>query len=513
MALPSEGWKDMSAKHSKTIVEIENLNKSFYGNRVLKDVNIKIDRGEVLGLVGENGAGKSTLIKILSGVYHSDSGSIKFDERIIDIKNINIAKRLGVSVVFQELSLFNNLTVSENIFVDSLPSNQVGFVHWKELNRRAVDLLDKFDVSIDPEKKVADLDFADRQVIEITKALSMNPRLLILDEPTSGISEHEAEKLYNLISEMKKQGFSIIFISHYIEEILSISDRVAVLRDGELIGVYHTAQISKNDLIERMIGRKVQEYFDFSHKEKADAEKRNVMLEVRELTKKGHYENISFKLYEGEILGICELSGGIKDKIFKTIYGCVKPDSGTILVDGVKVKFNNVRDAITRGVGYITSDRKNDGLFVKYGLKENIVSHILKGVSKGIFIFKKKIVQVAKRFIDIMRIRFSSYDQLVMFLSGGNQQKIVVSKSLSSEPRIVIANDPTRGIDIGSKEDIHILFRELTSRKVGIIFSSSNHEEVINMSDRILAISKSRKIEGFNKRDMNLQSILLYING
>jgi ABC-type sugar transport system ATPase subunit len=497
---------------SNTIVEIENLNKSFYGNRVLKDVSISINRGEVLGLVGENGAGKSTLIKILSGVYHSDTGSIKFDEEIINVKNINIAKKLGVSVVFQELSLFSNLTVSENIFVDSLPSNKAGFVHWKELNRRAIDLLDTFDVNIDPEKRVADLDFADRQIIEITKALSMNPRLLILDEPTSGISEHEAEKLYNLISEMKKQGFSIIFISHYIEEILEISDRVAVLRDGELVGVYHTAKISKNDLIEKMIGRKVQEYFDFSHKDAAEAAKHNVMLEVRELTKKGHYENINFKLYEGEILGVCELSGGIKDKIFKTIYGCVRPDSGEILVDGVGVKINNVRDAIERGIGYITSDRKNDGLFLKYGLKENIVSHVLKGVSRGIFVIKKKIVHVAKRFIDIMKIRYSSYDQLVMFLSGGNQQKIVVSKSMSSEPRIVIANDPTRGIDIGSKEDIHILFRELTSRKVGIIFSSSNHEEVINMSDRVLAISKSRNIEVFKRGDINMQSILFYIN-
>ncbi len=501
----------MNAKHPKTIVEIENLNKSFYGNRVLKDVNIKINRGEVLGLVGENGAGKSTLIKILTGVYHPDSGIIRFDNEAVDVKNVNIAKKLGVSVVFQELSLFNNLTVSENIFVDRLPSNPVGLVHWKELNRKVIDLLKKFDVDIQPEKKVADLEFADQQVIEITKALSMNPRLLILDEPTSGISKHESEKLFNLISEMRKQDYSIIYISHYIEEILSISDRVAVLRDGDLIGVYSTDQISKNELIEKMIGRKVQEYFDFTHQKKTGAE-RKVKLEVRDLTKKGHYEDINFQLYEGEILGICELSGGIKDKIFKTIYGCVKPDSGEILIDGEEAKINSVRDAINRGISYITSDRNNDGLFMKYSLKDNIVSHILKRISRGLFIINKKIIDVARGFISTMKIRFSSYDQGVMLLSGGNQQKIVVSKSLSSEPGIVAANDPTRGIDVGSKEDIHILFRELTNRNVSIMFTSTNYEEVINMSDRTLAISKSKKIEVFEKGKADLKNILIYIN-
>jgi ABC-type sugar transport system ATPase subunit len=502
----------MSAQHSKPFVEIDNLNKSFYGNRVLKDVSIDIHRGEVLGLVGENGAGKSTLIKILSGVYHPDSGLIKFDNETVDVKNVNIAKKLGVSIVFQELSLFNNLTVSENIFLDSLPSNQIGFVHWKELNKKAIDLLNKFDVDIDPEKKVADLDFADRQVIEITKALSMNPRLLILDEPTSGISEHEAKKLYNMISEMRRHDYSIIFISHYIEEIVSISDRVAVLRDGALIGIYRTDLISKHDLIEKMIGRKVQEYFDIDLHEKIGDKEHSVMLEVRDLTKQGHYENINFTLHRGEILGICELSGGIKDKIFKTIYGCIKPDSGEILIDGENVHINSVRDAIRRGISYVTSDRKNDGLFMKYGLKENIVSHILKGISRGLFIINRKIIDVARGFINTMKIRSSSYDQRVMFLSGGNQQKIVVSKSLSSRPTIVVANDPTRGIDVGSKEDIHILFRELTSRNVGIIFTSTNHEEVLNMSDRVLAISKTKKTEVFEKKDIDLKKVLIYIN-
>jgi ABC-type sugar transport system ATPase subunit len=500
----------MSEKISETIVEIENLNKSFYGNRVLKGINIEIQRGEVLGLVGENGAGKSTLIKILSGVYHPDSGIIKFDNETVDVKNVNIAKKLGVSVVFQELSLFNNLTVAENIFVDRLPSNRAGFVNWKELDSKADGLLNKFEVDIPPDRKVADLDFADRQVIEITKALSMDPRLLILDEPTSGISEHEADKLFKMISEMRKHGYSIIYISHYIEEILSISDRVAVLRDGELVGVHRTDQISKDDLIEKMIGRKVQEYFDFDHKEKSGGGK--VKLEVRDLLKKGHYKNINFKLHEGEILGVCELSGGIKDKIFKTLYGCVKPDSGEILLDGKEIRIKNVRDAIKKGIGYITSDRKNDGLFMKFGLKENIVSHILRRISRGLFIISKKIGEAAGSYIEMMKIRFSSFDQLVMFLSGGNQQKIVVSKSLSSEPLIVVANDPTRGIDVGSKEDIHILFRELTSRNVGIIFTSTNHEEVINMSDRILAISKSKKIEVFEKRDVELKKLIFFIN-
>ncbi|MBN1299389.1 MAG: sugar ABC transporter ATP-binding protein [Actinobacteria bacterium] len=494
---------------SEKLLEAVNISKSFFSNKVLDDINFNIGYGEVLGLVGENGAGKSTLVKILTGVHNPDNGYIMIEGSKVNIKNIGIAKNQGINIGFQELSLTNNLSVAENIFIGKIPSNHIGFVKTKQLYDMADDLIKKFKVGIQAKDKVEKLSIGNKQIVEILKSISSNPKLLILDEPTSSLEELEVENLFKLILELKKNNYSIIYISHNLDEIFRITDRILVLRDGKNIGIFNREEIDKKGLINKIINKEIKEFFASEDKKAKSLE---VLLDVNNLSDHENFKNVSFQLNKGEILGFAGLVGSGKVEVCKTIFGLSKKYSGDIFLKGKKIFFKSPVVARRKKISFISEDRKVSGLFLRDSVSNNMISEILKAVSVANFLSNFKVSVIAKKFIDLLKIKIAKTTQNVMFLSGGNQQKIMVSKCLASKPEMIIAVDPTRGIDIGSKADIHEILKEQAKKGVGIILISSELDEVIHMSDRILIFVNGEIIENINSEDFDSQKISLAIN-
>jgi ribose transport system ATP-binding protein len=495
---------------SKKFLEAKKISKSFFSNKVLDDIDFSIGYGEILGLVGENGAGKSTLVKILTGVYRPDTGNIKIDDSKINIENINIAKNEGIGIVFQELSLTDNLSVADNIFVGKIPSNRMGFIDKKRLYQMTGKMIDKFKVNIKPGDIVGNLSIGDRQIAEILKAISSNPKLLILDEPTSSLEETERENLFKLIKELKKGNYSIIYISHYLDEVFRIADNILVLRDGKKIGIFKKDELNKEELIKMMINKNIKEFFVSDSKK---IESKEVLLEARNISDGEILNNVSFKLYKGEILGLVGLVGSGKVNACKAIFGLSKNITGEILVKGEKIAITSPVIAKKNNISFIPEDRKASGLFLRDTVSNNIITSILKRVSSKLnFLSNKKIINVTKRFVDLLKIKISNINQKVIYVSGGNQQKIMVSKCLASNPEILIAVDPTRGIDIGSKQDIHKILREATKKGVGVLLVSSELDEVINMSDRILVFVRGKLTKTIQSDDFDSYQITLAIN-
>ena len=494
---------------NKKLLETVNVSKTFFSNKVLDDINFSIDYGEVLGLVGENGAGKSTLVKILTGVYKPDSGYIKIDGSRTNIKNISIAKNNGINIVFQELSLTNNLSVAENIFVGKIPSNRIGFVNMRKLYGMADELIKKFKVDIKAQDIVERLSIGNKQIVEILKAISSNPKLLILDEPTSSLEETEVENLFKLIAELKKNNYSIIYISHYLDEIFRIADNILVLRDGRKISILKKDEVDKEGLIRKIINKDLKDFFAIGSKKIKSEE---LLLEVKNISDMGKFRNVSFKLNKGEIVGLVGLVGSGKVDVCRTIFGLSKNYSGDIFLKGKRITLDSPVIAIKKNMSFIPEDRKVAGLFLMDSARNNIISSVLKRVSRLNFLSNGKIVKMVIHFIDLLRVKVSNIDQNVTYLSGGNQQKILVSKCLACEPEVVIAVDPTRGIDVGSKVDIHEILREQTRKGVGVILVSSELDEVINMSDKILIFVNGKITETFYSKDFDNQKISLAIN-
>jgi len=493
----------------KKLLETKNISKSFFSNKVLDDIDFSINYGEILGLVGENGAGKSTLVKILTGVYKQDSGYIKIDGVRVNIENINIAKKEGINIVFQELSLANNLSVAENIFIGKIPSNSVGFVDRKRLYDMTNELIEKFNVDIKPGDIVGNLSIGDKQIVEILKAISSNPKLLILDEPTSSLEVSEIENLFKLIYELKKNNYSIIYISHYLDEVFRITDNMLVLRDGKKIGIFKKDEVGKEELIRKMINKDIKDFFA---KDSEKTKSKEVLLEVKNISDGKNFNNVSFKLHKGEVLGLVGLVGSGKIDICKAIFGLSKNFSGEILLKERSINLTSPVIASKNNISLIPEDRKIAGLFLGDSVTNNIISSVLKRVSRLNFLSNRKIMNFVRYFIDLLKIKVSRFDQKVTYLSGGNQQKILVSKCLASEPEILIAIDPTRGIDVGSKEDIHEILRTATKKGVGVILTSSDFDEVINMSDRILVFVDGEITETVHSGDFDSNKIYLAIN-
>jgi ABC-type sugar transport system ATPase subunit len=495
---------------AEIFLEAEDISKSFFGNRVLNDVNFEISYGEVLGLVGENGAGKSTLIKIITGVYKQDSGVIKMDGEGVEIPDVSAARRLGISVVFQELSLSPNLTVAENIFVGMMPSNTFGMLQRQRLYTMAQELIDKFKVNIKPDDSVGKLSIGNRQIVEILKALASNPKLLILDEPTSSLEDEEIKDLFALIEQLKQNSYSIIYISHHLSEVFDITDRIMVLRDGNKVGIYNKHEISMQELIRSMINKDVKEFF--GEHEGDHAKSREVLLEVRNLSKERYYRDISFDLCRGEILGLAGIVGCGKTDICKTLYGILQPDGGTVRLTGERITLDSPSGAMGRGIMFLPEARKVDGLFLRDTVKQNIIVGVLRRVSRLIFMNREKINRLVDRFINLLNIKLTGPEQRVTFLSGGNQQKVLVSKCLATEPDVLIAIDPTRGIDIGSKAEIHRILNEIAEKGVGIILVSSELDEIIAMSDRILMLVNGVIVDTVERGDFDTRNITFAIH-
>lgn len=466
------------------ILHVKSVSKSFPGVKALNNVSLSVRKGEIHAVVGENGAGKSTLMKILSGAYQMDEGEIIFDGEKVNIRNARDASDLGIGIVYQELSNFPAMSVAENIYIGNYPLNKYGRIDYKKMYDDTQKLLDKYGLSdLDPKKQVRLLSIGRQQFIEILKVTTKKTRLLILDEPTSALTERETALLFDIMKKLKENGVSILYISHRLDEIFEICDRVTVLRDGCLIKTFTVKDTSKDEIVLHMVGRDVA-YNYGAHTTKVG----DVLLEVKNISYGNHVKNVSFQLKAGEVLGIAGLEGSGRTELIECLFGILKKDSGEIYIDGKKVTINNPIQAKRHGLAYITKDRKVVGLFMRLSVGSNIEAGNLRKFSKYSFINFKKSNANSEYYRNRFSIKTPSLKTPVMSLSGGNQQKVLLASWFTSKPRILLIDEPTRGIDVGTKEQIHKLIRELAKDGVGVVMVSSELTEILGASDRILVM-------------------------
>ena len=473
-----------STARNDYILEMNNIDKRFQGVHALKSCSINLKRGEVLALVGENGAGKSTIMKVLTGIYNADSGDITyFGEKAI-FKSPKDAQNAGISIVHQELNLMGHLTVAQNIFIGR--ESKGFFLDEKGLDKRAHELFERMNISsINPRSRVMDLTVGKQQIVEIAKAISYNAKVIVFDEPTATLTDTETDVLFRLIEELKQNDVSMIYISHRMDEIKRISDRITVLRDGEFVGTKNTNEVEIDEIIQMMIGRVTYEQPKESSQVPTDAP---VVLKVDGLSSKD-VENVSFELRKGEILGFAGLMGAGRTEVARLIFGADKKTGGDIYINGEKVLINSPNDAVNYKIGYLSEDRKRYGCVLGMRVADNIVLASLKNYIKGIFLNEKKISQDSLEYKEKIDIRTPTVNQLLKNLSGGNQQKTIIAKWLVKNCDILIFDEPTRGIDVGAKSEIYKLMNALVNEGKSIIMISSELPEIFRMSDRILVMS------------------------
>jgi len=470
--------------------------KSYPGAQALAGVDFAVRRGEIHALVGENGAGKSTLMKILAGVVIKDEGEIIFDGREINPQNAAEAQALGVSLVHQELSLAPNLTVAENIFVRREP-RRLGLINWRELNVKAKELLDQFELEVEPDAPVKNLSLAKRQIVEIAKALSVDAKLLILDEPTSSLETHEVELLFKLLRRLAARGLGLVYITHKMDEIFRIADRVTVLRDGRLVGTKERGETNADEIIRMMVGRELENLYppkaELAKAARAKASRAGeVVFELRGLTARGKFDNVNLAVRGGEILGLAGLIGSGRTETMMAAIGHAGLDGGEVLIDGKPVRIDSPRDALRLGVVYSPEDRKYQGLFLSQSVQANIVAASLNECSGGGLMRRSVEHSLSAGFTRDLAIKTPSLDQPVGALSGGNQQKVLLAKWLATRPRVLIVDEPTRGVDVGSKSEIHHLLRRFTEAGGAVIMISSELPEILGMSDRVVVFHEGR---------------------
>lgn len=489
---------------NNTFLEIKNISKTFPGVKALSDVNFSIKKGEVHALIGENGAGKSTLIKILTGVYQADDGGeIFINGKKVTLKNSLESLEKGIAVIYQDFSLFLNLSVAENIGMGLEVEKKKKFFDWKNVRLKAKEALDLIDLDIDLDTPVGELSIAKQQMIAIARSLVCDASLIIMDEPTATLSKEETKILLSLIKKIQKTGVSILFVSHKLEELFEVADVFTVLRDGNYIGTYPANQIDEKKLITLMVGRQI--FFERKTRKIGDS----TLLEVKNLSKRGNFKDISFSLKKGEILGITGIVGAGRTEMMEAIYGATSYDSGEIFIEDKKIVIKNTKDALKNKIAFVPEDRKNLGLVLNKTIEDNIVISNLKKISSkfGKLNFDLKFKE-AESWIEKLDIRPKDCQLQTKKLSGGNQQKVVIGKCLSTNPKILIIDEPTNGIDIGAKTNIHDLLRELADDGMGIIMISSDLPEVLAVSDRILVMRKGKITGEFLGEEATQESII-----
>ena len=474
------------ARSQTPLLEMKGITKQFPGVLALDNVTLTVYPGEVLALVGENGAGKSTLMKILSGVYKKDAGEILLDGKPVEISGPLHARQLGISIIYQELNVLNNMNITENIFVGR-EKKKNGFVDKKLQHEEARRLLSRVGLEVDPHTKTGRLSTAQKQMVEVAKALSTHARMIIMDEPTSSLTDKETEMLFGIIRKLRDDGVAIVFISHRMNEIFEISDRIAVMRDGQMIQTMDAAEATEQKVIAAMVGRDVNNLFV-----KEPAPIGEVALEVKNLSTKHFLKDISFNVRAGEIVGFAGLVGAGRSEVMRAVFGIDPRETGEILVRGRPVNIRSTVDALRAGLGFVPEDRKEQGLILKMSVQHNASIAALPSVSKGGFLDKKRERRLAGEYIDKLRVKTPSQEQRVMNLSGGNQQKVVIAKWMATHPSVLILDEPTRGIDVGAKKEIHLLMSELVAQGVAIIMISSELPEILGMSDRIYVMHDGR---------------------
>jgi ABC-type sugar transport system ATPase subunit len=470
---------------------MRNISKAFPGVRALHHVSFDLKAGEVHALVGENGAGKSTLVKILGGVYQPDEGEIVLNGRPVEIKDPRHAQELGIAVVHQELNLFPNLTVAENLYAGKMPCHgALGFEDRQCAYRTAIEYLEKFELPIDPNTPLRELSLAQRQIVEISKVLLQKARVVILDEPTSSLAEHETLLLFKLIDQLKAEGLCVVYISHRLEEIFHIAERVTVLRDGEWVGTRQIADCNVEAVIRMMVGRELKDLYGQPGGTRDRAAR--AVLTVENLASEGRFREVSFELRAGEILGMAGMVGAGRSDVGLALFGAVPVTAGTIRLNGEPIAITSPQSAMSHGIAYLSEDRRKDGLFLGMGVRSNItVSHLERFARLG-FMSNRAEAAGAQEYVAALHIQTPGLEQLVLNLSGGNQQKVVLARWLAIQPRILIADEPTRGIDVGAKGEIYALLRRLAAQGVAVILISSEMPEVLGMSDRILVMHEGR---------------------
>ena len=489
----------------KTILEMKNITKSFIGVRALKDINFSLESGEVRALMGENGAGKSTLIKVLTGVHKLDSGEIYLDNKRIYPSSTLDAQRIGISSVYQEVNLCDNLTVAENIMIGR-ESKKFGLIDKKKLIDMAFEAINKLSLNIDVRKPLSDYSLGIQQMIAITRSLQLNSKILILDEPTSSLEENEVNQLFDIIEKLKNSGIGIIFVTHFLDQVYRISDSITVLRNGSLVGNHKTSELSKLDLIKEMLGKEYEDIQSNTNKKQFDNE--DEFIKIDGIGKKTYMHPVSFDIHKGEIVGFSGLLGSGRSETAKLIFGAVKKDSGNIFIKGDKKEFLHPIDAINNKIGFCSEDRKLEGIISDLSIRENIILALQakNGIMK--YMSRKKQEQLADIYIKALNIVTVDSNKPIKFLSGGNQQKVLLARWLCTTPELLILDEPTRGIDIGSKSEIQKMMLDLSKEGMSFIFISSEMEEVIRTSDKVVIFKDNKKIKELAGNDINEKSIL-----
>ena len=487
------------------ILDIKDINKSFAGVKALKNINLAIKKGQIHGIVGENGAGKSTLLNIIIGLLRPDSGQIVINDKSYTHLNTRLTKKLGIAMVHQNLSLFPNFTIAENLFFNDWSKNKVKIINWKKTNLNAKDFLNRIGLDLNPQKLLGDLSYIDKQMIEIARNLFLlNHRVIILDEPTAALSAQEISMLFEFIKKLKSEGVTFLYVSHFLEEIFNICDRVTVLRDGKHIFTGNTDDISMNELINHMVGTDVNLY-----PQRDNIVSTEYILEVKNLRKDPFFKDVNFGLFKNEVLGLAGLKGSGKDEIARIISGLDKPDAGLICIEGKKhKKIYNSSKALNLGIGYLSNDRFKWGIIPLLTVRENISLSFLKKIRYffGLINLRKEKKSV-NEYINELKIKTPSSEQVIKNLSGGNQQKAIFARLLGANPKIFILNDPTFGIDVKSKMDIHQIINEISIRGCSTILISSDFSEILGVCDRILLLKNGAISGEYKKGQLNLKKL------
>lgn len=489
-------------------IEMKGIDKSFGSNQVLKNAGFVLGDGEVHALMGENGAGKSTLMKILTGVYTKDAGTVLVDGKEVNYKNPQEAEKAGIVFIHQELNVLFDLTVEENLFMGKEIKNCFGICNQKEMRRKSEEALKRLGVSISPTEVMSNLSVGQQQMIEICKALMVDAKVIIMDEPTAALTQSETTVLFEVIQTLRKAGVSIVYISHRMEEIFELCDRISVLRDGTYIGTKEIPQTNMNEIVKMMIGREIGERYP-----KRDCKIKDTVLEVADLTKNNVFHNVSFEVKAGEVLGVSGLMGAGRTEIMQAIFGNLSYDSGSIRIAGKEVRIKSPMDAMKHGIGFITEDRKVEGLMLEESIEKNIALANLSRISSHSFVNQKKEEELVKKGIQELHIKCFGAQHECSNLSGGNQQKVVFAKWIYTNPDILILDEPTRGVDIGAKKEIYTIINELASKGVAIIMVSSELPEVLGMSDRIMVIREGEVRGILKKEEANQENIMTLATG
>jgi ribose transport system ATP-binding protein len=497
---------------TKPVLEMQGIKKTFNSFTALHDVNLTVYPGEVHALMGENGAGKSTLMKILAGAYIADAGEIRIDGQPVRMTDPGQARNLGIAIIYQELNLAPNLTVAENIFMGSEIKKGGTFIDQEGMRRKASEVLENLDASFEAGDLVSTLSIAEQQQVEIARALKDNSRILVMDEPTAALSDRETEKLFEIVRRLRSEGIAIIYISHRMEEIYALADRVSVIRDGGYIGSLERSEISAARLVEMMVGRPLQDLYEH----KRQTHPGSVVLEVNNLSDGRKVKSASFQLHAGEIVGLAGLVGAGRTEIARLIFGADRKTSGEIKLEGHSLNISTPDDAIKAGIAYVPEDRKDLGLFLEISSGENITMNVLEREAKAGIINSKSLFKIVADAINNLGIRLASPSIRAMDLSGGNQQKLLLARWLAINPKVLLLDEPTRGVDIGAKSEIYRIISDLAANGVAILMISSELPEIVGMSDRVLVMragSLVGEVGGSTGEAITQENIMAYATG